>query len=210
MKRRTLLLAGAAAWHGGVAAATAAAAEPPLLAQVRARLADAPVLTGRFEQRKAVKGFRRPLVSSGDFLVAKGRGVVWSTREPFASTLVVTPDRLLTRQADGRVGEQVDAAREPGIRAVNEMLFALMSADLAALAARFEIDGALVGTSGWRLALQPRDAALARWVTRIALDGDRFVRTVRLAEASGDSAEILLSAHATAATLAPADARAFD
>lgn len=205
MRRRTLLWGGALALAGG-----AFAAEPALLAKVRERLVDAPVLKGRFEQRKAVKGFRNPLVSQGDFVVAKAKGVVWATREPFASTLVVTRDRLLTRQADGSVGDQVDASREPGIRAVNEMLFALMAADLQALSARFDIDGALVGKEGWRLALKPRDAALARWVTRIELDGDRFVRRVRLAEASGDTAEILLSDHTTATALTADDAGRFN
>jgi len=208
VKRRVLLAGGALALAAG--AGVVSAAEPALLAKVRERLVDAPVLKGRFEQRKAVKGFRNPLVSQGDFVVARAKGVVWATREPFASTLVVTRDRLLTRQSDGSVGDQVDASREPGIRAVNEMLFALMAADLQALSARFDIDGALAGKDGWRLALKPRDAALARWVTRIELDGDRFVRRVRLAEASGDTAEILLSDHTTATALTADDAARFN
>lgn len=185
-------------------------AAPDLLAQVRERLTDAPVLKGNFEQRKTVKGFRNPLVSKGEFLVAHARGVVWNTREPFASALVVTRDRLLSRQDDGTVNTRVDAANEPGIRAVNEMLFALMAADLPALAARFQIDGALTGKDGWHLALRPRDAALARWITRIELDGDRFVRKVRLTEASGDNSDITLSAHQTATALTPDDAARFD
>lgn len=183
---------------------------PALLAQVRLRLADAPVLKGNFEQRKSVKGFRHPLVSRGEFLVARERGVLWHTREPFASELVITRDRLLSRQASGAVDTQVDAAREPGIRAVNEMLFALMSADLEVLAQRFQIGGALQGTAGWRLVLTPRDAALAQWVARIELEGDRFVQQVRLFEAGGDSSAITLSGHATSASLRREDGARFD
>lgn len=208
LNRRHLLAAAAAA--ACLPAAEPACAAPDLLAQVRERLTDAPVLKGAFEQRKSVKGFRNPLVSKGDFLVAHARGVVWNTRQPFASALVVTRDRLLSRQDDGTVNTRVDAANEPGIRAVNEMLFALMAADLPALSARFEIDGALAGKDGWHLVLRPRDAALARWITRIELDGDRFVRKVRLAEASGDTSDIALSAHQTAPALTPADAARFD
>jgi len=205
VKRRHLIAAALAS-----ATLPAFAAGNDVLAQVRQRLADAPVLKGAFEQRKTVKGFRNPLVSRGDFLVARDRGVVWATREPFASQLIVTRDRLLSKQADGSVNTRVDAAHEPGIRAVNEMLFALMAADLTALSARFEIDGALSGKDGWRLALKPREAALAQWVTRIELEGDRFVRKVRFTEAGGDSSEIVLSGHTTAATLTRDDATRFD
>src|SRR5262245_52598561 len=105
------------------------AAEPDaVLAQVRDRLADTPVLRGEFEQRKTIKGFKNPLVSRGDFIVAKARGVVWRTQQPFASTLVLTRDRLLARQADGSVTNRMDAAQEPGLRAINETLFALITA----------------------------------------------------------------------------------
>ncbi|MGE5866657.1 MAG: outer membrane lipoprotein carrier protein LolA [Rhizobacter sp.] len=220
MKRRTLLRAaslglGLAGLRGmalgaAPAAKAPAGAAPSLLEQVRRRLADAPVLKGSFEQRKTVKGFRQPLVSRGDFLVARDRGVLWHTREPFASELVITRDRLLSRQAGGVVDTQVDAAREPGIRAVNEMLFALMAADFDVLAQRFHIDGALQGAAAWRLVLTPKDAALAQWVARIELDGDRFVRQVRLAEAGGDSSAIALSGQATATSLSREDGARFD
>lgn len=205
--RRRLLVAGLAC-----CTLPLKAAEPPpaLIAQVRQRLVDAPVLRGLFEQRKTLKGFRNPLVSRGDFLVAKERGVVWHTREPFESSLVVTRDRLLSRQADGRVSTQMDAKAEPGLRAVNEMLFALMAADLQALSARFGIEGELQGKDGWRLTLLPRDAALAQWLARIELEGDRHVRSVRLSEAQGDSSVIRLSEQTTAAALTREEVARFD
>ncbi|MCK7500421.1 MAG: outer membrane lipoprotein carrier protein LolA [Comamonadaceae bacterium] len=183
---------------------------PPIAAQVRQRLVDAPVLRGRFEQRKTVKGFRNPLVSRGDFVVARDRGVLWITREPFASTLVLTRERLLSTAADGRVATRLDARDEPGLRAINELLFALMSTDLAALNARFRIDGELVGADGWKLRLAPRDAAVAQWVAAIEIDGDRHVRAVRVAEAGGDASAIRLSAHASAAALDRDEAARFD
>lgn len=206
MKRRMFCVAAAAV----MVTTLASAADGALLSQVRQRLLDAPVLKGTFEQRKSIKGFRNPLLSHGDFLVARDRGVVWATREPFASALIVTRDRLLSRQADGTVNTKVDAGHEPGIRAVNEMLFALMSANLTALSARFDIDGSLVGKDGWKLVLRPREAALSQWVSRIELDGDRFVRKVRFSEASGDNSEIVLAGHVTANDLTPDDAARFN
>jgi outer membrane lipoprotein-sorting protein len=191
-------------------AATAAEPVPSVAAQARQRMTDSAVVRGEFEQRKTIKSFRNPLVSRGSFLVARDRGVIWQTREPFASSLVVTRDRLLTRQADGTVSGRVSAKDEPGLRAINEMLFALMAADLQALAQRFRIEGELLGADRWRLVLAPRDAALAQWVTRIELEGDRFVRSVKLHEAQGDSSLIRFSQQAGAATLTREEEQRFD
>ncbi len=188
----------------------AAEAAPALLTQVRQRLADAPVLRGEFEQRKTLKGFKNPLVSRGDYLVAHERGVVWRTREPFASSLVVTRERMVSRRADGQVSSQMNATDEPALRAINEMLFALMAADLQTLSQRFRIEGELKGADAWSLGLVPRDAALAQWVTRIDLEGVRFVNQVKLSEALGDVTVIRFSAQATGQKLSPEEAARFE
>lgn len=195
LTRRGLL----AGWIAALAMPIMAA--PPLVEQVRGRLIDAPVVRGEFQQRKTVKGFRNPLVSRGDFLLARDRGVVWHTREPFESSLVITRDRLLSRRADGRPEQRIDARDEPGLRAVNEMLFALLTADLATLGSRFHIDGELRGAAAWRLSLAPRDAALSQWVTGIELEGDGHVRIVRLQEAQGDTSVIHFGGHVQAVGL---------
>ena len=62
-------------------------------AGVRARLAQPAVLRGQFEQRKQLKGFRNPLVSRGNFLLLRERGVAWDTTEPFASSALLTRER---------------------------------------------------------------------------------------------------------------------
>jgi hypothetical protein len=209
MKRRRLLLCLPGLSYAAMPL-WAAEAAPALLTQVRQRLADAPVLRGEFEQRKALKGFKNPLVSRGDYLVAHERGVVWRTREPFASSLVVTRERMVSRRADGQVSSQMNASDEPALRAINEMLFALMAADLQTLSQRFRIEGELKGTDAWSLGLVPRDAALAQWVTRIDLEGARFVNQVKLSEALGDVTVIRFSAQATAQKLSPEEVARFE
>lgn len=205
-RRRFCLAAGA------IALPPAWGAEPPapLLAEVRQRLTSEPVLRGAFEQRKTVKGFRHPLVSSGEFVVSRQRGVLWRTQQPYASTLVVTRDRVLARQADGTVARRLSASEEPAVRAISETLFGVMAADLVALDRRFEISGELVGPGGWRLVLLPREPALARWLQRVELEGDRFLRSVRLQEGSGDLTQIRLAGHATAAALAAGEEAQFE
>lgn len=197
-----------AAWVLGPAA-WAAEPVPAIVREVRRRLADEPVLRGSFEQRKTVKAFRNPIVSRGEFAVVRERGVLWRTQEPFASTLAVSRDRIVARQADGTVTRRLQAQEEPALRAITQTLFALLSADLAGLAERFQIEGDM-DAQGWRLLLTPRDPALARWLRRVELEGDRFLRSARLLEASEDATLIRLARHAAGPALSAAEEAQFD
>ncbi|MCM5682690.1 outer membrane lipoprotein carrier protein LolA [Schlegelella sp. S2-27] len=196
-RRRALQLLGGLAVLG--AAPVAAARD--VITEVQARLVETVVLRGQFEQTRTLKGFRRPLVSRGEFLVAKGRGVVWQTRQPFESTLVLTRERLVVREADGSSATRLDARTEPAVRTMNEVMFALMAGDLPVLTRRFRAEGELLGKEGWRLVLTPVEPGLAAQFSRLGLDGDRHVRTVRIEEASGDVSVIRLSDLQPAAVL---------
>ncbi|RZI86109.1 MAG: outer membrane lipoprotein carrier protein LolA [Rubrivivax sp.] len=191
-------------WQG---LAWSQAATPDLLTEISRRLETPAVLRGEFEQTKTLKGFKRPLVSRGSFVMARGKGVLWITGEPFASTLVVTRERLLTVTEGGT--QQIDTRQEPGLRAVNDMLMALLAGDVKALASRFQSEGALLGAQGWRVSLTPREPALVRFIARIELEGDRHVNQVRLNEASGDDSRIRFLRHAPS-TLSPAETERFN
>ena len=188
--------------------ATCAGAQPggDFVRLMHERLKISPVLKGEFEQTKTLKGFRNPLVSKGEFLVARGQGVWWHTRQPFESTLVVTKTRLFTRNADGSASDLVDAQAEPGLKQVNELIFSLLAADPDALADRFAIVAQPVGADGWTLVLTPRDANLAKFLVRATLAGERDVQTVRIDEARGDTTQIRFSHQVPSAALSADEA----
>jgi hypothetical protein len=169
-----------------------------------------PVLRGEFEQIKILKGFKNPLRSSGLFLVVKERGVVWQTQKPFASRLIVTPDQITSRQADGRINTQISAKNEPGIRAINDTLFALMSIDWPILSKRFDFEVTAPEGKTWHLKLTPRDSALTQWLSQIQLQGDQFLRSVHLTEPQGDTNQINLRAHNPQSQLNTEDAALFE
>lgn len=189
--------------------APATPASHDLLAQVRQRVQDAPVVRGGFEQLKTVKGFKQPLRSSGDFVVARGKGIVWHVLKPFESTLVVRPDSLQSRGSDGKLTLQMRSQDEPVLRTVNAMLFAVMSANLAELAQHFEVTGQ-VAAKGWSLHLVPRDPTLAQWLASVELQGNQFVQEVTLQEARGDSSVIRILAPVAEHALRPQDAAQFE
>jgi hypothetical protein len=172
---------------------------------VRARLADVPVLRGNFVQTKRLAGFRNPLQSSGQFVLVRGRGMLWFTRLPFASALVVTPERLETLDAQGQRLSRVESRDEPALRSINQLLLATLAADLAPLRALFAIDAELVGSQDWRLTLRAEDALLARQLARVALAGERHVHNVHIEERNGDRTEIVFSGWSSAAAPSAAE-----
>ncbi|WP_255989072.1 outer membrane lipoprotein carrier protein LolA [Chitinolyticbacter albus] len=180
-----------------------------LAQSVRERLAQPPVLRGEFEQRKQVAGFKKPLLSRGDFIVARERGVLWRTTSPFASQLRLTRNEIVATQG-GQVAFRLDAAKEPSVRMINALLFALLNGDIDALTEHFGVDGEASGQQ-WQLVLTPKSAALARLMTRVSLSGDQYVRQIDIAEANGDRTAIRFSAqHSTPSRLSGEEAARFD
>ena len=153
---------------------------------VRQRVAQVQVLRGGFEQEKQVAGFKNPLRSQGKFVLARDKGVIWTTLQPFPSELVVTRDRILSRQRDGSLRVEVDARQQPAMRSVNAVMFSLMSGDVGTLASRFDLDAQAQPGDAWKLTLKPKSSALARSFASIELQGDRYVREVGIVEGNGD------------------------
>jgi outer membrane lipoprotein-sorting protein len=191
---RASMLAIASLSVAPVFAATVASAPAADFARmIHERLKISPVLKGEFEQAKTLKGFRNPLVSKGEFMLARGQGMWWHTQQPFESTLVVTKTRLFTRSADGSASNLMDAQDEPGLQQVNALIFSLLAADLDVLADKFSVVAQPVGADGWTLVLTPRDPNVAQFLVRATLAGERDVQTMRIEQAGGDATQIRFS-----------------
>ena len=186
-----------------------AQAAPDLAQSVRERLVQAPVLRGEFEQQKQVQGFSKPLISRGSFVVARERGVLWLTKTPFASQLRLTRDEIKATQ-NGAVAFRLDASKEPSVRVINGLMFALLNGDIGGLAEHFKIEGSVNGKA-WQLHLAPRSSALAKLMTNVELSGEAQVRSIRISEANGDKTAIRFSAQSTEpAQLTADEARQFE
>ncbi|MDG2525339.1 outer membrane lipoprotein carrier protein LolA [Stenotrophomonas sp. HITSZ_GD] len=190
--------------------ALAAPAVPPELAQVQQRVARPALLRADFVQEKQVAGFRNPLRSQGQFVLAQDRGVIWRTLKPFPSDVVLTRDRILSRQADGSVQVEVDGRQQPALRAINAMMFALMSGDVQAMSSSFEVRAELLPGNGWRLHLTPRSAMLAKAFASLQLEGDQYVRKVEIEEANHDRTRLSFDNFRQAPPLAADEARSLE
>jgi len=185
----------------GLALPVAVQAAPDLAQAVRERLQQPEWLRGDFTQAKKVPGFAKPLVSSGNFVAARGRGVLWRTVKPFASELRLTQNEIRATQG-GQTAMKLDASREPAVRVINTLMFALLNGDVSGLAELFELSGSTKG-AGWQLALVPRPGALQQVLKKVELEGDGFVRRIQLFEANGDESLIQLANQRTDGTPEP-------
>lgn len=161
---------------------------------VKQRVAKVNVLRGEFSQDKQVAGFKNPLRSQGRFVLAQDRGVIWTTLKPFPSEVVVTRDRILSRQRDGSSRVELDGRQQPAMRSVNAIMFALMSGDAQALSAQFTVKVDALPDNGWRMHLTPRSPMLAKVFSALELSGDRYVREVQITEANQDVTRIHFAA----------------
>jgi hypothetical protein len=156
--------------------------------QIESLLAKPKILCGRFDQNKQLVGLKKPLISHGRFCVVVEKGVLWRTLQPFASNLRLTRDEIVQFQGE-RVALRLDAKKEPMVRMINSVLFALLAGDLNQLEKLFEIDGR-VDNGNWRVKLKARAPALAKAIGAIDLAGGAYVRQVIITESSGDRTTI--------------------
>lgn len=183
-------------------------AADPLVDKVCGLLQQPSVVSGRFEQTRELSGFPKPVNSRGRFLVAKDRGVIWQTEAPFASTLRLTRGEILQKAGD-TVTMRMSADKEPAVRAINGVMFALLSGDIAQLEQRFSVTGKVEGNR-WALSLVPREASLAQVVTKIELNGQKFVEAVDMLDPNGDRTRIRLLDTVAANALGKAEAAQFE
>lgn len=154
-------------------------------------LAQAAAVRGEFSQSKHLHELPRPLVSSGDFLVARGLGVVWHTRVPFDSQLILSAQAVVQRDGGGQA-TRIDASRQPGIGLVAQIFDALFSLDLPGLDQHFSLFGA-GSAAQWTLGLKPREAAFGKVIDAVLVYGAAQPQRIVLFEGNGDRTEISLS-----------------
>jgi len=161
-------------------------------AKIQSMLAKPKVLCGRFDQTKQLVGLKKPVKSSGRFCVVADKGVLWRSERPFANTIKLTRDEIVQLQEE-RVAMRLEAKKEPTVRMINSVLFALLAGDLDQLEKLFEIDGG-VDHQSWRVTLKARAPALAKAIGAIALEGAEYVKNIVIDESSGDRTSIVFSA----------------
>lgn len=154
------------------------------LQNISEQLAQPALLQGQFQQKKRIKVLAAPLVSTGEFSVVRGEGVIWNLQKPMASQLIIT--------ASGIKGADIGDSR--AMSHIGRILNQLLSGDLAVLEQQFTVAVTQQDEGGWALRLTPRSLILQKAISHIELNGQRHIQQLLLFEASGDNTEVTFSA----------------
>jgi len=166
------------------------------------------VLRGEFQQVKTIKIIKKPLRSSGNFVLAKGKGVLWRTARPMASTMKVTAGEV-AQIKDGRAVFRLRAEEQPALRLITRVLFAVFAADVAELRRNFKISGS-VGDGHWQADLRPLDVMVSKVVLEVHLKGGATLESIEFREVNGDRTVIRFSEVMLESALSPAEETLLD
>lgn len=164
------------------------AATPESLQKLLAPLA-ATRLSGRFEERRTVPGFPKPMVTTGVFEVA-GEALLWRAEKPFASLMTVGPDGVVIESAGEK--QVLASANVPAAGRIAELLTGVLSGRFDALTALFDVRARRSGDVV-AAAAKPRAPELAPYVGEIRAQGRKHVERIELLSPQGDRTEITFS-----------------
>lgn len=148
-------------------------------------LAAVPEARARFVETRTLAALDRPVVSRGSLSYRRGGVFEKVTLAPHAERLRLDGKRLVI--AIGTAApRRLDLAAHPRLAAFLDAIRAPLAGDLARLR-RHYIVRATGRLAAWRLALVPRDPALARLLRRVTITGTGSVfRSVLTIAANGD------------------------
>jgi outer membrane lipoprotein-sorting protein len=156
-----------------------------------ARIAERPIVKGNFAQEKYLNRLDRSLVSSGNFIIAAGQGMVWETLRPFPSTMIMGKDFIVQSRPDGQKSV-LSAQGNEMFTQMAEVISAIFSGQSQGLLKNFEVyfSGSV---SDWNIGLLPRDSVIASFAMKITMSGDSAIRSIRIFEQNRDVITYTLS-----------------
>ena len=144
------------------------------------------VTAGSFIQQRTAPKLKRPLTSSGTFVIC-GEGIAWKTEKPVSSLLAVSRDKIIQAAPDGRKSV-IDGSGNQTFRNIAETLATVFSGDRTAHEKNFHVSFAPNG-SGWIITLVPKDSTIASAMQKIIMEGtsgsESFINSVRIEEQGG-------------------------
>jgi outer membrane lipoprotein-sorting protein len=172
------------------------------------RIRDDAIVRGSFSQVKTLARLSKSFISRGRFVFAVDRGILWELDTPFASTTIITGDRLVQRDPDGKTSI-LDGSANPMFRRFAETLQAVFAGNLAVIEEQFDLYFEGQAETQWRLGLVPKDATVRGVIASLEISGDTHLREVLLTEADQDTVRYTFTDIQSAGALTPDEARLF-
>ncbi len=181
MYRPILVLAGLLIFGSpGNAAAT--------LQDVQRLMTKKPETCAAFTQRKTLRALKRPLISTGQLMVATGGGIFWQVLDPIETRLIINRNTLI-QWGDNNVPKTRDLGQLPVFHALTKVFLAVVSGELLALSESFTVKTTVV-QDHWNLELVPRDPKLLSVLASLSVSGSGNVESLSIQESRGDQIQV--------------------
>ncbi|KQQ54009.1 hypothetical protein ASF84_19645 [Pseudomonas sp. Leaf127] len=165
------------------------------LQQLSAQLGKPAVVEGRFSQEKHLRALPQPLVSTGNFVLARDFGLLWLLETPLKQDYRIDQAGIARRQGQTW---QLLPGKSAGAEQ-NRLFLAVLQGDSSGLQRDFELQ--LSGDAqAWKLTLIPRSLLLQQVFRQINIDGGELVHRIELLETQGDRTVLnLIDSHSAPA-----------
>ena len=179
-----------------------------MLSRPASKLRNAQVLTGQFRHSRQLREIPKPLIAQGEFTIVGDLGVIWHTRQPFDSVVVLTAQGL-AQSDDGGPVQRVSAEAQPAVRLLRNIFMALFTLDTKTLAHDFDLFGVEDKKENrWIIGLKPRAKTIAGVFSEATVSGADAVEQIVLIDARGDRTVIDLTGITYSSEPPGADVRA--
>lgn len=145
-----------------------------------------------FVERKYIGFIDKPMESSGELTFQAPDMLEKRTFKPKPESLLLKGDRLTIDQPD-KHKLQVSLQEHPEVSAFIESIRGTLTGDLSTLKEFYNIT--LAGSvDQWQLVLIPKQARMARIISRIRISGsDTNIQTIDFEQADGDRSEMVIT-----------------
>jgi len=167
-----------------------AASAPDAATLVASLNRPAPARTA-FAEARFMRVLDKPLVVSGELAWLGGDKLERRVDKPQRETSTIG-DGQVTQQREGKKPRSFSLQRAPQLKVLLDSFVALLGGDASRLSESFDVQLAQPANR-WTLTLTPKDARIAKQISRIAIDGaGNEPRCMRMEESDGDVAIDLL------------------
>lgn len=141
------------------------------LDDVCASLTKYAVTTGNFVQKKTSASLKKPLTSSGTFIISR-EGILWNTKKPYASQMAVTESKIIQTLPSGKK-TVMDGSSNEIFKTVSKTVSSLFSGNKNSIEQNFNIVKFEATSSAWSLVLEPKDSTIAQVLKQVSVEGER-------------------------------------
>ena len=118
---------------------------------------------------RQLPGSSRTLESRGTVDCRAGKGIVWSVKEPFESSVEMTPTAMIFTDEDGRREKSLDDL--PHYDKIRKATDAFVAGNTNAFDGVFSVTEQRTADGGWTVTLAPEVSAMKRLFTSVELSG---------------------------------------